>query len=104
MLLLKLLRRVGRNKIKSPKLYQTNTALKEGGRGEENLNILHLLLEYKFYSAELKKYLLFIIIITNKIRTDDIRLERREINNIFLIIIIFYNTLLGIIVNNPKRL
>ena len=104
MLLLKLLRRVGRNKIKSPKLYQTNTAL-EGGRGEENLNILHLLLEYKFYSAELKKYLLFIIIIiiTKKIRTDDIRLERREINNIFLIII-FYNTLLGIIVNNPKRL
>ena len=104
MLLLKLLRRVGRNKIKSPKLYQTNTAFKEGGRGEENLNILHLLLEYKFYSAELKKYLLFIIIIiTKKIRTDDIRLERREINNIFLIII-FYNTLLGIIVNNPKRL
>ena len=104
MLLLKLLRRVGRNKIKSPKLYQTNTALKEGGRGEENLNILHLLLEYKFYSAELKKYLFIIIIITNKIRTDDIRLERRrEINNIFLIII-FYNTLLGIIVNNPKRL
>ena len=103
MLLLKLLRRVGRNKIKSPKLYQTNTAL-EGGRGEENLNILHLLLEYKFYSAELKKYLFIIIIITKKIRTDDIiRLERREINNIFLIII-FYNTLLGIIVNNPKRL
>jgi hypothetical protein len=103
MLLLKLLRRVGRNKIKSPKLYQTNTAFKEGGRGEENLNILHLLLEYKFYSAELKKYLFIIIIITKKIRTDDIRLERREINNIFLIII-FYNTLLGIIVNNPKRL
>ena len=75
----------------------------EGGRGEENLNILHLLLEYKFYSAELKKYLFIIIIITKKIRTDDIRLERREINNIFLIII-FYNTLLGIIVNNPKRL
>ena len=103
MLLLKLLRRVGRNKIKSPKLYQTNAAFKEGGRGEENLNILHLLLEYKFYSAELKKYLFIIIIITKKIRTDDIRLERREINNIFLIII-FYNTLLGIIVNNPKRL